>query len=197
MMSGIFAAQDGGIIGCVYPLDDDGTIAAAIGFGYAGPAAGGGQQLYNMASGTGSFVLAPDDPYGVDGLSKPASNDMVVEAAVTSTGSTAQGGLGFLISDSGVLVAYGYVPYSADGDVLGLIVDSAGVMTGKRNGYTVALAVGLGVANVSGTRKVAYALTYGSATLGDTIDMTLRTNASDITGSYSVGATDICGNAIA
>ncbi len=57
MICGIMANQ-GVASACAYPLNDDGTIAAAIGYGYAGPAIGDGQRMqYTLGAGGGVKIL--------------------------------------------------------------------------------------------------------------------------------------------
>jgi len=50
-MIGVVAGQEGGGVSCVYPLNDNGTVAASFGNMTAGPAIGDGQTMGYAADG--------------------------------------------------------------------------------------------------------------------------------------------------
>lgn len=213
MRRGIIAAAAAAApaVSCAYPLDDDGSLAGAFGYAFAGPAVGADSQSmdYTAATTTGvTAILAPAALFSTARFSRPDTGYAVAEAAVTVKTNpvvgNGQGMLLFVISDAaGNLVNVGTgICETADGlGVLAVKVAADGTVTGYLDDVVGSIswfnpAPG-GQTTVGATDKFGFALAAdGNTQEGDRIAMTLRTAASDITGSYGAGGADPCGNSL-
>ncbi|MFZ3193749.1 MAG: hypothetical protein WA154_11170 [Moraxellaceae bacterium] len=179
-------------VSCAYPLDDDGTIPAAFGFGHAGPAVGDGQSLsYTRVGGaTGdTALLMPADPLGADSFDLPTTAPVSFECHIEAAGGSTVG-LTVLWHNAGAF-AGGFSQGSAvDGDVITFTVGTDGAVSWKKNGVAQA-----GTATIPAGRKFTPYL-YVRDQSGDTgaVLASLVTAASSIL--YGTG-NDLCGNAIA
>jgi hypothetical protein len=201
---GIFAADGSGAppeppIGCAYPLDDDGTLAAAFSYEYAGPAGGEDQQTLSFTTTTGNnAILAPANIFSTARFSRPGSNAAAVEVEFLAGGS--RGGGVIIISDAaGNFVNSGAIIDGVIGDVIVFRVASDGTVSASKNGSpdTIDWFDEMGQTTVGATDKYGYALMLNPVTASETGTIALRTNAATYTdGSHSAGDTDPCGEAI-
>lgn len=138
-MSFLLLIMGGSPPGCAYPLDGDGTIPAAFGFGWAGPAVGNGQRVnYARVGGAtgGAAVLLAADPFGADSFDLPASGSVAVELQVATAGGAAVG-LAVLWHDAGTFENFFADALTADDDsVITVYVDNAGTITWALDGVT-------------------------------------------------------------
>lgn len=187
------------IIGCAYPLDDDGTIATAFGYGYAGPAVGDGQQMQYTTTGSGNMVLVAAGSLTSARFPRGAS-PIGIEYQVSSYGGSGNNANGaILITNSGgALVNAGTVPAIADGDNIQFEITSDGTVTAKKNGVSASISW----LNPSWQKTVGATdyfcpyLAVNDSIPGQLVDIQLVTNAANMVGTYSANAVDICGNTI-
>lgn len=200
MMSGIFAAQFD--ISCAYPLDDNGTLAASLGFGYAGPAIGDGQQMHYTTTGAGGVKLLASSASLTSGRFQREGWPVGYEAFVTSC-PTCPAGLALLITNSGGSIVNAVsLESTADSDLLQFIVSADGTISAKRNGAAFDLSAFW--LNPAGQKTVGatdyfspYLWLNDNALPGDLADIQLRTLYINMTGTYPALTADLCGNAIA
>jgi hypothetical protein len=188
---------------CAYPLDDDGSLSAQFGHIYAGPAVGDDQQSMDYTAAVdGAAVLLPAGLLTTARFSRPASGYVAVEAVVTATEATCGGSLVAVISNaSGDIVNVASINGNNGSlDTLAVTIADDGTVTAYKNEEAMEAPEWLfpGAEVVGPTDKVSFGLGANTFTLtGDRVAMTLRTAASDITGSYGAGGKDVCGNALA
>lgn len=189
-------------LACLYPLDDDGTVATGFGFEFAGPAVGeDSQSMDYTASVAGEAILAPANIFSTARVSRPESGSFVVEAEVTSVTGASGGVLLLVITNAAGDLVNVASNVATTTDLLAFIVNSAGTVTAYLNesteGVTLAWQNAEGVKVVGATDKVGFALLANDNTeIGDTLAMVLRTSAADITGSYGAGIRTICGELV-
>lgn len=190
-------------VACAYPLDDDGTLAGAFGYAYAGPAIGVDSQTmdYTLTGDNQIAVLVPANIFSTSRFSRPASGYAVSEANITTCTGSVNGVLLLVISDAGgsFVNAANIVSNPASTDLLAVTVASDGTVIGYVNGSPISIAWqnNLGQLTVGLTDKFSLGLSTGNNGMtGDQVVVTLRTKASDITGSYGAGGKDVCGNAL-
>ena len=200
-MIGVVAGQEVGGVSCVYPLNDDGTVAASFGYMTAGPAIGDGQTMGYAADG-GNHVhsLLPAGALTTARFSRGAAPIGYEAVEVTNTGGVVAGFVCILITDSGgVPVNAGTVQTTLAG-LSQIEVAPDGTVSAKRNGspYTIQWIFPAGQTTVGATDKFCpyLAANDNSATAGDYIEIQLRTCAASLTGTYSTGCTDIAGTVI-
>lgn len=180
-------------VSCAYPLDDDGSTAALLGYVSAGPATGPDLQTMSYTtSGSVKHILCATDVLTTANFAQPVGNDVAVEAVVTQQGTTVCSLVIAVIAEGGS-VTVATLDAVADGDVLAFTVTPSGVVSAYVNGvYTLPT----GFVSVGATDKFAFWLAVDGMPSGQSVIMTLRTNASDMTGTYPAGTTDICGNTL-
>ena len=200
-MIGVVAGQEVGGVSCVYPLDDDGTLAASLGYMTAGPAIGDGQTLgLTLDGGNHVHVLLSAGALTTARFSRGAAPIGYEAAEVTNTGGVMLGFVGIIITDSGgALVNAGTVQTTLAG-LSQIEVAPDGTVSAKKNGspYTIQWMFPAGQKTVGATDKFCpyLAANDNSATAGDYIEIQLRTCAASLTGTYSTGCTDIAGTVI-
>lgn len=200
MICGIMANQ-GVASACAYPLDDNGTVAASLGYMTAGPAIGDGQTLgLTSDGGNHVHVLLSAGALTTARFSRGAAPIGYEATEVTNTGGVMRGFVCILITDSGgVLVNAGSVQTTLAG-LSQIEVAPDGTVSAKRNGspYTIPWLFPAGQTTVGATDKFCpyLAANENSATAGDYIEIQLRTCAASLTGTYSTGCTDIAGTVI-
>lgn len=202
MMSGIFGGQQVASIGCAYPLDDNGTLASAFGYGYAGPAVGDGQQMQYTTTGNAQVKILSSSGAVTSARFQRGASPIGWEAIAASYGGAINvTGMAILITDSGgSIVNAASINASADGDMMQFEVSAAGAISAKVNGSVYDLSPRW--LNLSGQKTVG-ATDYFCPYLfindqfpGQLVDIQLVTNAGSMTGTYSSGAVDVCGNLI-
>ena len=188
-----------------YPLDDDGTLATSVGFGFAGVARGDGQKLdYETAGGSGVKVLMAKDTFTTARFSRGATATIGYEAVSVknSIGTGGGSGLALVISDSsGALVNAVTVNFSNTNDLGQFFVDSSGNISAKLNGSAYSLAGNWmnpsGQKTVGASDKFApFLYTTDNGTTGERDIVQLITDASKMSGEYPFGAKDIHGRLI-
>jgi len=200
-MIGVVAGQEVGGVSCVYPLDDDGTLAASFGYMTAGPAIGDGQTLGLAADGGNHVhVLLSAGALTTARFSRGAAPIGYEAVEVMNTGGVVAGLVGIIITDSGgALVNAGTVRPTLAG-LSQIEVAPDGTVSAKKNGspYTIPWLFPAGQKTVGATDKFCpyLAANDNSATAGDYIEIQLRTCAASLTGTYSTGCTDIAGTVI-
>lgn len=186
-------------ITCAYPLDDDGTLAGAFGYAYAGPAVGADSQSMDYTSaGAGGAILLPSGAFTTARFSRPASVYSVAEAT-SPVGDI--GSLVLVVSDTGgSFVNALVIDVQDEGDLLAVTVASDGSVNAYINGAPAGASANwlnpIGQTTVGATDKYALALGATAVGSGQITQMTLRTKSTAFTGAYDPGATDPCGNAI-
>ncbi len=188
-----------------YPLDDDGTLAASLGFGFAGVARGDGQKLdYETAGGSGVKLLMAKDTFTTARFSRGATATIGYEAVCikNSIGVGGSRGLALVISDSGgSLVNAVTMSFSSTNDLGQILVDSSGNISAKLNGSAYSLAGSWmnpsGQKTVGASDKFApYLYATDNGTTGERDIVQLITDASKMSGEYPFGAKDIHGRLI-
>ena len=179
-MIGVVAGQEVGGVSCVYPLDDDGTVAASLGYMTAGPAIGDGQTL-GLTSDGGNHVhlLLSAGALTTARFSRGAAPIGYEAAEVTNTGGVMDGFVCILITDAGgALVNAGTVQTTLAG-LSQIEVAPDGTVSAKRNGspYTIQWAFPAGQTTVGATDKFCPYLiaNENGATAGDYIEIKLIT----------------------
>ena len=200
-MIGVVAGQEVGGVSCVYPLNDNGTVAASLGYMTAGPAIGDGQTLgLTSDGGNHVHVLLSAGALTTARFSRGAAPIGYEAAEVTNTGGVMRGFVCIHITDAGgVLVNAGSVD-TITGGLSQIEVAPDGTVSAKRNGapYVIQWEFPAGQTTVGATDKFCpyLAANDNSATAGDYIEIQLRTCAASLTGTYSTGCTDIAGTVI-
>ncbi len=188
-----------------YPLDDDGTLATSVGFGFAGVARGDGQKLdYETAGGSGVKMLMAKDTFTTARFSRDATATIGYEAVCVKKGIGTGGssGLVLVISDSsGALVNMASIDLSNTNDLGQFFVDSIGTISAKLNGSAYSLAGNWmnpsGQKTVGASDKFApFLYTTDNGTTGERDIVQLITDASKMSGEYPFGAKDIHGRLI-
>lgn len=183
---------------CAYPLDDDGTLAASFGYGYAGPATGAGQQgLSFTSSASGQSVLLAANTFGAARFARPASGKSVFELQYVS-GTVQYIGCTITISDAGGAFINSAFVQQTTPSLGAVTVASDGTVGGLKDGVDNALSWsnGAGQKTVGPTDKYAIGIFVSATAAGQTATGDLRTFAGDMTGTYTAGETDPCGNVI-
>lgn len=187
-------------ISCAYPLDDDGTLATAFGYAYAGPAVGADSQSMDFTSaGAGVALLMPAGLFSTARFSRPASGFAVVEAAITPTTTVPNSGMSLMITNAGGTMINAFTFVGSPGDVQAILIDSDGAVSFKLNGaeYTTnSWSNGSGQKTVGESDMVSFYLWANASAGAQVAQITLRTDAADITGSYGAGGADPCGNSL-
>lgn len=201
-MIGVVAGQEVGGVSCVYPLDDDGTLAAALGYGYAGPAIGDGQRMqYALGAVNEVKILCAAAATSTARFQRGAA-PIGFEASVIQY-APAPHGLSLVIEDGAgsVINAVTFDAYAA-GNLLQMEIATDGTITAKRDGSAVDLSAfwlyPSGQKTIGASDYFAPYLwmtdrTWGS---GTTAEIQLVTHHADMTGTYSTGCTDVCGTVI-
>lgn len=188
------------VFSCAYPLDDDGTISTAFGYGYAGPAVGDGQQMQYTTTGNAQVKILSSSGAVTSARFQRVSDPIGFEAVVNSYGgATNAAGLAILITSSGgSIVNATDVFTSADGDLLQFEVAPDGTVSAKKNGAAFDLSARwlnpAGQKTVGATDYFCPYLYIDDQLTGQLVDIQLVTNAASMTGTYPSGTTDICGN---
>lgn len=202
--SGLFRKTGGysaapAVIQCLYPLDDDGTVAASLGYSFASePTIDGGQTVVHTYGGTGAIYLwAPAGAYTTARFSRK-------ETAV---------GFEVGITDKTITYAYPH-PVLIITDAAGTLVNVATFNLADEIGGTTPVEVAADGTvsssvspvywrNTSGQKFVGatdmFALAFDvneNGASGGTVTVQLRTCAASLTGTYSTGCTDIAGTVI-
>lgn len=187
-------------VSCAYPLDDDGSLILSFGYGYAGPATGPDLQTmsYTTTGLGGVKGLLALNALTTANFGRRVT-PQAYEALVTSKGVATGCGLAIALVDSGgSLYNATTINALADEDVLAFEVGSDGVVTAARNGVPENIDGNwlnpAGQKTVWATDRFAPYLWLMDSTTGELVEITLRTNTSDMTGTYPSGTTDICGN---
>lgn len=186
---------------CPFPLDDNGTLAASLGYMTAGPAIGDGQTLgLTSDGGNHVHVLLSAGALTTARFSRGAAPIGYEAAEVTNTGGVMLGFVCILITDSGgVLVNAGTVQTTLAG-LSQIEVAPDGTVSAKRNGapYVIQWAFPAGQTTVGATDKFCpyLAANDNSATAGDYIEIKLITSGDIMTGTFTSGAVDLCDNVI-
>lgn len=203
MMPGIFDEQYSGDIICAYPLDDNGTLASAFGYGYAGPAVGDGQQMQYTTTGSASIRILVAAGAVTSARFQRAASPIGYEAEVISYGGAfpQASGLAIVLTNAGgAVVNAAAVPSTADGDLIQFEVSATGVVTAQLNGTPFNLAPvwlnPMGQTTVGATDYFAPYLWINDQFTGQIVDIQLVTDHASMIGAYSSGAVDICGNLI-
>ena len=179
-MIGVVAGQEVGGVSCVYPLDDDGTLAASFGYMTAGPAIGDGQTLgLTSDGGNHAHILLSAGALTTARFSRGAAPIGYEAAEVTNTGGVMRGFVCILITDAGgVLVNAGSVD-TITGGLSQIEVAPDGTVSAKKNGSTSSIgwAFPAGQTTVGATDKFCpyLAVNDNSATAGDYIEIKLIT----------------------
>jgi hypothetical protein len=200
-MIGVVAGQEVGGVSCVYPLNDNGTLAASLGYMTAGPAIGDGQTMgYAADGGNHAHLLLSAGALTTARFSRGAAPIGYEATEVTNTGGVMRGFVCISITDAGgALVNAGSVETTLAG-LSQIEVAPDGTVSAKRNGspYTIQWLFPAGQTTVGATDKFCpyLAANENSATAGDYIEIHLRTCAASLTGTYSTGCTDIAGTVI-
>jgi len=200
-MIGVVAGQEVGGVSCVYPLDDDGTLAASFGYMTAGPAIGDGQTLgLTSDGGDHVHVLLSAGALTTARFSRGAAPIGYEAVEVTNTGGVMYGFVCIIITDSGGAVVNGGTVRTTLAGLSQIEVAPDGTVSAKRNGspYVIQWVFPAGQKTVGATDKFCpyLAANDNSATAGDYIEIQLRTCAASLTGTYSTGCTDIAGTVI-
>lgn len=187
---------------CAYPLDDDGTLAAALGYGYAGPAIGDGQRMQYALGAVNEIKILCAAAATSTARFQRGSAPSGFEASVIQY-APASNGLALVIEDGAgsVINAVTLAAYAA-GNLLQMEIAPDGTLTAKRNGSVVDLSSFW--LNPSGQKTIGASdyfapylwmtdRTWGS---GTTAEIQLVTHHADMTGTYASGCTDLCGNVI-
>jgi hypothetical protein len=201
-MIGVVAGQEVGGVSCVYPLDDDGTLATALGYGYAGPAVGDGQRMqYTLGAGGGVKILVAGAATTTARFQR-GELPIGFEAVVNDYAPTPHG-LAFVITDGAGAVINAVTMFaSAVNDVLQMELSASGVLTAKKNGVAFDLSsywrapAGQKTVGASDYFAPYLWLTDQAWAVGEVTDIQLRTCAASLTGTYSTGCTDIAGTVI-
>ena len=200
-MIGVVAGQEVGGVSCVYPLDDDGTLAASFGYMTAGPAIGDGQTL-GLTSDGGSHVhvLLSAGALTTARFSRGAAPIGYEAAEVTNTGGVMDGFVCILITDSGgAVVNLGTVETTLAG-LSQIEVAPDGAVSAKKDGapYVIQWDSPAGQTTVGATDKFCpwIAANEDGATAGDYIEIKLITSGDIMTGTFTSGAVDLCDNVI-
>ena len=200
MICGIVSGQS--VAGCAFPLDDDGTLATAFGYGYAGPAVGDGQQMQYTTTGNAQIKILSSSGSVTSARFHRGANPIGFEAVVNSYGGAANStGLAILITNSGgSVVNAADINSSADGDLLQFEVAPDGTVSAKKNGAAFDLSTRwlnpAGQKTVGATDYFCPYLYINDQLTGQLVDIQLVTNAASMTGTYSANAVDICGGAL-
>ena len=184
---------------CAYPLDDDGTIAASFGYGYAGPAVAPAQQgLSFTSSASGQSILAALNALGTARFSRPASGPAAAFEFSYAGGTVSYVGTMIVISSAaGTLINAAFVTHTAAS--LGTITVAAdGTVAGFKDNVTSTLSWsnGAGQKTVGATDKYALGIFVNATAAGQTAAGTMRSYEANFTGTYIAGETDPCGNVI-
>ena len=186
-------------ISCVYPLDDDGTVSASFGVGYAGPAVAPAQQgLSFTSSASGQSILTAANALGTARFSRPASGPAVVFEFSYTGGTMDYTGLLIIISTAaGTFVNSAFVK-NTTASLLAITVDADGTISGFIDGTPATLfwSNGAGQKTVGATDKYALGIFVNATASSQTASGTLHSAATDMTGTYTAGETDPCGNMI-
>lgn len=202
MIAGIVAGQRSLPV-CAYPLNDDGTIAAALGFAHAGPAVDDGQLLQYTLTGSGGLKgLFASGALSSARIARDATAPIGFEAISVNSPAGVPPWIGLVLSDSGgAEVNRAYCQITDTGDLVQFEVASDGTVTAKKNGapYTVNWEFPGGQTTVGATDFFSPYFEFqdgipGAA--GQTISARLITDHQSMTGTYTSGAVDICGNVI-
>lgn len=186
-------------ISCAYPLDDDGTLAASFGYGYAGPAVAPNQQgLSFTSSASGQSVLLAADTFGSARFSRPASGPAAVFEFAYAGGTMNYTGLLIIISDAGGTFINSAQVTSTVASLLAITVAADGTVAGFEDGVTDSLgwSNGAGQKTVGATDKYALGIFCNATAAGQTASGTLHSVSTDMTGTYTGGETDPCGTVI-
>lgn len=199
-MIGVVAGQEVGGVSCAYPLDDDGSLVSAFGYGYAGPATGADlQTLSYTTTGLGGVkVLLAANSLTTANFPRRAETQAFEASVISKGGATGCGMAIALVDSSGALYNAVTLNAAADGDTLSFEVAPDGVVTATRNGTPIGISgnwlAPAGQKTVGPTDRFAPYLWLTDSTTGEPVEITLRTNSPDMTGTYLTGTTDICGN---
>lgn len=180
-----------------YALDDDGTLATAFSYGYAGPAVGVDQlSMQFTAPASGEFILAPASL--LDAARFPLLGGTAVCEAVITAISGGNGALVFaVISDEGAVTNIATVSGNEAGQVLAVTIGPDGTVTPYRNGVLHEFSfTAAGSPVVGATDRYGFALHVDASASAQEFEMTLRIEATNITGSYGAGVTDPWGTEI-
>ena len=191
-------AEAAAVISCVYPLDDDGTLAASFGYGYAGPAVAPAQQGLSFTSAaSGQSILTALNALGTARFSRPASGKAAFEFSYAG-GTVSYVGTMIVISTAGGSVINSAFVQQTTASLGAITVAADGTVAGFKNSVTSTLfwSNGAGQKTVGPTDKYALALFVNATAAGQTASGTLRSRAADMTGTYIAGETDPCGNVI-
>ena len=200
MICGIVAGQ---IVGCSYPLDDDGTVAATMPGTpfHAGPSASGGQRI--QFSTTGDFIYDRKYLFSAGAKStarfaRPSSNGIAFEARVNAELGANKVGLGILITNSaGTYSRCGFVESGTSGDRLMILVTQYGDIEGGVNSpYGSIVFDSPASPEIGATDMFSPFLYVVDDQAGYTADITLITDAASMIGTYPGGTVDICGEVV-
>lgn len=201
-MAGIFGGQQVHSIGCAYPLDDDGTLATAFGYGFAGPAVGDGQQMQYTTTGNAQVKILSAAGAVTSARFNRGSYPIGFEAVANSYGGAVNvTGMAILITNAGgSIVNAATILTSANSDLLQFEVAADGSISAKVNGIAYDLSSSwlapAGQKTVGVTDYFCPYLFINDLFIGQLVDIQLITNAASMTGAYSASAVDICGNTI-
>lgn len=187
---------------CAYALDDDGTLATAFGYGYAGPAVGDGQQMQYTTTGNAQVKILSSSGAVTSARFQRGANPIGFEASTNSYGGAGNAaGVAILITNSGgSIVNATDVFASADGDLLQFEVAADGTVSAKKNGAVFDISARW--INMAGQKTVGatdYFCPYmyiNDQQAGQFVDIQLVTDGASMAGTYSANAVDICGNTI-
>ena len=187
-------------VGCAYPLDDDGTVAASYGYGYAGPAVGPAQlRMQYTTTGSATVKLLLSSGFANTGRFSRASTVIGYEALAVSAAGANFCGAAIAITDSGgAIINAGTINSAADNDLMQFEIAPDGTVSGFLNGaaYSFQWLYPAGQKTVGATDKFAPYLWVNDSVASELADVILTIKAADMTGTYPSDATDVCGNPI-
>lgn len=187
-------------ISCAYPLDDDGTLASLLGYGYAGPAVGDGQKLrYTTDNATGVKLLIAANALTGGSFSRGLAH-VGYEALAIIADIPCGTALVILAANNSVVNAV-TLNMDSDGDLGQFIVAPDGTISAKKNGaphdLSSAWMDALGQKTIGETDKFApYLWATDDGSTGSKAVVQLRTAAQIMEGAYPEGCVDLCGNLI-